>query len=181
MANCGKCNKDLSALTTKGYCLQCDMEVTKELRTQKNKLLRTIYENNFNVKLIAEITKRSENDIKEFIKTNNLKKMRDNNYTCSRCHKDTNQLFAKFDYTGLCEDCINKMVKEKAKHKTMIEPKTEVSTIENTMVVKTNQKVSEPNIEYIEPLKFKKPNAKKLDNPEPSNMITSKRGRPKKQ
>jgi len=158
MSICGKCNRELDALTTRGLCLQCDLEVTKELREEKNKLLKTIYDNNFNLELICKITKKSINDIREFIKNNNIKKMNNNNYTCSSCGKSTNQIFSRYERTGLCEICVNKIVKNKKTASQVIkEPDVEGFTIDNSLLAVPNQNIPEPNIDYIEHTKVRKP------------------------
>lgn len=159
MAICGDCGRELAALTSNGFCLQCDMKQTQKMRMNKNTFLKIIHDNDFNLKLISQITKKPEQYIKEFIQSNNIKRIEKNNYTCVRCNCETDQLYTKNEVTGLCLKCVDKITKSKQYHNKIKETKSvsEVSVIENTKPNLKDKPMKNIKKEFIEPLTLRKP------------------------
>ena len=166
---CGRCKRDLENLTSNGLCVQCSVENDKEIRERKQKFIKQIFDNNFNVTLISELTGKPKTYISEFIKNNNLKRLNENKYTCTKCGNIVDQVYTD-ELSGLCSDCINKLKKVKAKEinqKLRInEMATAISTPGKLKLV--DDKVKDPSIEHIEhtkKLKNGKPEKDKIINP----------------
>ena len=158
---CGRCKKELSNLTDNGLCVQCSMDNTREIKERKLKFVKQIFDNNFNVTLISELTGKPKQYITDFIKNNNLKRLNENKYTCTKCGKIVDQVYTN-ELSGLCLDCINKLKKVKAKEINQKLRINEFSTaiIDSGKVKLTDDKMKDiptEHIEHTEKIKYEKP------------------------
>ncbi len=171
---CGRCKRDLDNLTSNGLCVQCSMEKDKENKEVRRHFIKQIFDNNFNVTLISELTGKPKHYIMEFIKNNNLQRFNENKYTCTKCGKIVDQVYTD-TLAGLCSDCLHKLKKVKAKE---LDQKLRINEMSTTTISDGKIKLSDnpmfdiptEHIEHTGKIKKTIPPDNKIANVEPKEI-----------